>query len=303
MFRNVFIATLFLMNASWLHAVNLFGLGTDPRPRVVAGKIVTDAHNDLTMQDDPNVRTFGWQFQSIPGDPYFLQDPGFNALTGSGLPGGSFLGFTVTRGLSYFSGMGNVGFNATPAAESLSFYFGAGTVGISSTTAAQPGFNFTTVAGNGSLHRHINANLNAGTLAVPSNGIYLTSIRLTNTGGPAPSDALFLLFNNGASAANFNRALNYVANPFAGDADFSGEVTLDDFTALAANFGAAAPRFWYDGDFNNDYQVNLDDFTALAANFGLPAPSDLPRGAAIPEPVAISLYLLATLPMLGRRIK
>jgi len=302
------IATTLAANASWLHAVNPFVIAADARPRVAGGKLITDAFDDSTSTLVQNVRTFGWQFQSIPGDPYFIQDPGFNAVAGSGLQGGSFIGFNVSRGLSFFSGsepvdLGQipVGFGQTPAGESLSFSFGAGTVGISSTTAAQPGFNFSSVAANGSLHRHLNANLNPGTLATPSKGIYFTSIRLTNTAGAAPSDALFLLFNNGAAPADFSRALDYVANPFAGDADFSGSVTLDDFTALAANFGSPGEQFWYDGDFNDDYQVNLDDFTALAANFGLAAPSGLPRDSAIPEPTSLTFALVVASQLFLRR--
>jgi len=68
-----------------------------------------------------------------------------------------------------------------------------------------------------------------------------------------------------------------------GDADLSGAVSLDDFTALAASFGQPNSR-WSRGDFNYDGFTNLDDFTALAANFGLNLPADLPRGAAVPEP-------------------
>jgi|GEM_PF-5762566 len=64
----------------------------------------------------------------------------------------------------------------------------------------------------------------------------------------------------------------------AGDATRDRFVNLDDFTALAANFGQS-PRNFAQGDFTYDGNVNLDDFTLLAANFGenLPAPADLPR--------------------------
>jgi len=52
----------------------------------------------------------------------------------------------------------------------------------------------------------------------------------------------------------------------AGDATRDRSVNLDDFTALAANFGG--PGTFSSGDFNYTGAVNLDDFTILAAQFG-----------------------------------
>jgi len=77
----------------------------------------------------------------------------------------------------------------------------------------------------------------------------------------------------------------------AGDANLNKTVNLDDFTALAANFGNAG--LWVSGDFNYNGLVNLDDFTILAANFGQSIPTDLPRGAAVPEPASAGLLLAA----------
>lgn len=295
---NLFFAAFLICvhpRSSAAEAQNPFVIAADARPRVASGKIVTDAFADSTGTLLSNVRTFGWQFQTIPGSPYFLQDPGFNAVSSSGLPGGSLLGFNVTRGLSYWNGTGSVGFGPTAAGESLSFNFGAGTVNISSTTGAQSGFNFVTISGSGTAHRHLNSELISGTQPTPTQGAYLTSIRLTSSGGPAASDALFLLFNNGAAPADFSRALNYVANPFPGDADFSGTVNISDFAALAANFNRSGEVFWYDGDFNADYAVNISDFSLLAANFNQSAPASLAR--AVPEPsiISVSLVSLATL--------
>jgi hypothetical protein len=82
-----------------------------------------------------------------------------------------------------------------------------------------------------------------------------------------------------------------------GDANLSGTVNLDDFTALAANFGATGD--WVDGDFNFDGNINLDDFTSLAANFGLSA-ADTAR-AAVPEPSALGLIAAAAMGMARRR--
>lgn len=70
----------------------------------------------------------------------------------------------------------------------------------------------------------------------------------------------------------------------AGDADGDSDVDLDDFTALAANFGSS-PRDFTQGDFTYSGAVDLDDFTILAANFGRTLPpleGSLPRAAGNP---------------------
>ncbi len=88
---------------------------------------------------------------------------------------------------------------------------------------------------------------------------------------------------------------------FIGDANLSGQVNLDDFTALAAGFGLPSTR-WASGDFNFDGLTNLDDFTALAANFGLSLPAELPRAAAVPEVSAFTaiMALLGSAGLFGR---
>jgi len=81
-------------------------------------------------------------------------------------------------------------------------------------------------------------------------------------------------------------AVNFFGSPVAagdflirytlyGDADLNGNVNLDDFTRLGAQFGLGGN--WSQGNSNYDAFVNLDDFTALAANFGLSVPSEAPR--------------------------
>jgi hypothetical protein len=98
-----------------------------------------------------------------------------------------------------------------------------------------------------------------------------------------------------------------VFNPIAGDADVNGFVDLDDFNALAQNFGLNTGATWIQGDFNNDGRVNLDDYNLLAANFGtgssgpgISAGDWAKLGAAVPEPGAGALVLIA-LPLLRRR--
>ncbi|HRK30520.1 MAG TPA: hypothetical protein PLD59_05530 [Tepidisphaeraceae bacterium] len=72
-----------------------------------------------------------------------------------------------------------------------------------------------------------------------------------------------------------------------GDADMDKSVNLDDFTALAANFGLPG-RLWTQGDFTGDELVDLNDFTTLAANFGATSPAGAARGS-VPEPTAGAL--------------
>ncbi|MDW8261380.1 MAG: hypothetical protein RMJ35_02535 [Phycisphaerales bacterium] len=266
--------------------MNPYVQNADARPRVAGGKLVVDAFNDQTLQIVPDVRTFGWSFQGIPGDPYFIQEPGFNASSSSGLAPGSTLAFNVTRSLSFWNGSGSVGFGAIPSGESLVMNFGASTITIGGETGAQPGFAFATVGPNGSFHRHLNTFLRVGTSPQPATGVYLTSIRLTNSGGPAPSDPLFLLFRNGVTPPHFESALQYVANPPAGDADFSGFIDLGDFAILAANFNRSGELFWYDGDFNRDYGVDVTDFSLLATNFNRPGTGGFARHVTVqvPEP-------------------
>jgi hypothetical protein len=93
-----------------------------------------------------------------------------------------------------------------------------------------------------------------------------------------------------------------------GDANLDGTVNLQDFNALAANFGSTDAD-WWQGDFANyDRIVNLADFNALAINFGLQAGPDGPTpedwaalGALVPEPSALGVLCLAALPLVRRR--
>lgn len=90
--------------------------------------------------------------------------------------------------------------------------------------------------------------------------------------------------------------------PTPGDANIDGVVNLDDFNALATNFGLAIGAVWEQGDFTYNGAVDLDDFNLLAGNFGVgalrstPTPADWSAFAtAIPEPSAMLFTDMATL--------
>ena len=121
-----------------------------------------------------------------------------------------------------------------------------------------------------------------------------------------------------ATAAQLNAGGTYAGLPVVdsdtivrytryGDANLDSLVNLNDFNALAANFGQGG-RQWFQGDFNYDGLVNLNDFKRLAANFGLSAsgPEVTPQdwsnlAAAVPEPAAMGLIAVAGPVLLRRR--
>ena len=58
-----------------------------------------------------------------------------------------------------------------------------------------------------------------------------------------------------------------------GDADLDGGVSINDFNALAGNFGQSTGKVWVDGDFDYDGGVSINDFNLLAGNFGQSLPA------------------------------
>ena len=91
-----------------------------------------------------------------------------------------------------------------------------------------------------------------------------------------------------SGTATASRGLGYadlggqviVKSAFFGDADLDGGVSINDFNALAGNFGQASGKVWTDGDFDYDGGVSINDFNLLAGSFGqtLPANGELMAG-------------------------
>ena len=186
----------------------------DIRPYVAGGQIITGGHDDGTGEDIDASRAFAYAFGEDPADPYFTQDPGFNAEANSGLPGGSQLMFNILGPLTYWTGSGLPSFGGVPSNESLTFSFGAQSRNITGTSAAQSGFNLQTVNADGSSHRHLNAFLNgadgnavAGDGVVAADGVYAVLLELASS-SPAikSSDPFYVVYGNGVDDAAVDAA-------------------------------------------------------------------------------------------------
>ena len=66
-----------------------------------------------------------------------------------------------------------------------------------------------------------------------------------------------------------------------GDLDYDGDVDLDDFDILAANYGMASGARYGDGDITLDDRIDLDDFSVMALHFSGAADA---LAAQLPEP-------------------
>lgn len=201
---------------------------SDIRPRVEMSKIVTDGFSDADGTTQTNLHVFGFDFAENPDDPFFVQDPGFNAPTGSGLPVSSQLAFNLPGVLLYWNGTGDASFSPVATGESLVLNFGASTRTITGASAAQSGFNIQTIGAGGAVHRHLSAFLNGpdgnavpaapgswgtGDGIQPADGIYLFSMELfvTPAGGVAGSDPIYVVFKNGLDEASHDLAMEWVS--------------------------------------------------------------------------------------------
>jgi T5SS/PEP-CTERM-associated repeat protein len=98
---------------------------------------------------------------------------------------------------------------------------------------------------------------------------------------------------------NLVQLQNLLALP--GDTDGDMDIDLSDYNTLTTNFdplGTYGPYLWQDGNFDEDGDIDLSDYNSLASNF-----QPLGYGAAaVPEPAAVILALLALLLNLSGRL-
>lgn len=204
--------------ASLAFATTAFAQHTDIRAFVGDGRIQTAGFVDSTSTVLPNMRVFGYDFGEYADQPYFAQDPGFNAGAGSGLPGGSQLLFNVVgadslglpANLSYWNGVGDVAFTSAPTEESITLNFGGQNRVVDDSVSFVNGFSLQTVGAAGTVHRHLNTFLHGGT-GNPAAGIYLLSLELESSDASiAKSLPFFLLYNNGLSEDSHDLAMDWV---------------------------------------------------------------------------------------------
>jgi hypothetical protein len=104
------------------------------------------------------------------------------------------------------------------------------------------------------------------------NGIGIVSDTAAAAGntalGYADATQLFTTFPATFSGQQVDNTAVLVKYTFNGDSDLNGNVNLNDFNRLAANFGTANKR-WIHGDSDYNLSINLIDFNKLAATFGL----------------------------------
>jgi hypothetical protein len=264
---------------------------------------------EFSLEDDSrreNVRVFAAVLPNdAPAERVFTQSPGFSALTASGLPPGSLLGFDVLGPLEYWAGHGPVELGPSVDNEALRISVGPLFIEVNATSAPTPGFEIARITDQETLHRHptywLLGDGAAGdpSLPMPTPGIYAVPLALRSS-EPAiePSLPFWLVFDYGGGHAARAAAVSWiddyrVQGLIPGDADGDGRVDLNDFGLLKQSFGLAGNRA--QGDFNGDRFVDLTDFGLLKQNFGAARPS-----ADVPEPSAAALALFGLLALMGR---
>jgi hypothetical protein len=155
-----------------------------------------------------------------------INDPGFNTVGASALPGGSQLIlrvpsptiFGLPANLTYWGGSGEVNFGAVPSGESLRLNRGTQDRIFANNTSAIADLSIGTVGANGSIHQHLNSflqgsdgNVDPGDGIVPADGVYLATFNLASSDPLiADSQPLFLVYNNGVSEAFHDEAIDWV---------------------------------------------------------------------------------------------
>jgi hypothetical protein len=207
------LATLFSYVASTAVAQH-----ADIRPYVQNDQIVMAGFEDATSTELPGLRVFGYDFGEDPAQPFFAQDPGFNASAGSGLPPGSQLLFNIVgagsmglpANLSYWDGLGDVEFGLTPSDETLTLSIGSQSRVADDSTSGVAGFSIQTVTASGSVHRHLSSILNEGT-GNPTAGIFLLPLELASSDLTVEKSLpFFVVYNNGLSEGTHDQAIDWV---------------------------------------------------------------------------------------------
>ena len=205
----------------------------DLSPRVTGGRIVVDEHVDGTGLTASDQRVFAYDFQEDPDNPFAIDDPGFNALPGSGLPADSRVGFLPVAlpsqlnavGLAYWNGSdvdaaGDPVFGAGPAGQSLTLNFLSINRTFTAASAPASALFGPGVESNGAFHTHLISLLNGPDGNpdptdgfAPADGIYVLSFSvISNAGGIDASAPLLMVYNNGLTEEQHDAAIDYAAS-------------------------------------------------------------------------------------------
>ncbi len=280
-----------LFGFSWACAVPVSAQvdACDPEGHIDVALIVEDGRIMTGFADyeaNPNTpvivvgaEVWGSLYQEDVFDPFFTADPGFTALSGSGFPSGSLMGFNVLEDLLYWDGQDEVAFGPVPNDEEMRIRLGAQNRFVGTGTGFVEGFNFSVVGSQGQVHVHVSFFLHgADGNAVPASndgveatpGIYLLTYELKNNDALVEStEPLYVVFNNGLDECLHCAALTFVGAHLAedrpvSDLDFDEDADLDDYAVWSPCVtGADSP--WTDlccqsADFNLDGFVDLLDF-------------------------------------------
>ncbi len=209
----------------------------DISPMLDNGRIVTNGvtHastvNPWTEQDtSPNAfnyyqhdyRVFAYELGEDPLFPTSSNDPGLNTetgsyvledgstinLTGTGLPLGSVLSFTVLTNLQYWHGSG---FGAVPDGETLKIEYGdVRTIGTGTGELAP--LPIKTFTSNSNIHLHLDAELFGSLVpASPTAGIYMLAAKFQSSdAGVADSLPFWLVYNFGSDESIHEAAIDWV---------------------------------------------------------------------------------------------
>ena len=85
-----------------------------------------------------------------------------------------------------------------------------------------------------------------------------------------------------------------------GDANFDGQVDINDLTIVLSNFGKTAGASWTTGDFVGDGRVDINDLTIVLSHFGQSLGSSVAGNvSAVPEPSVLLLTAIGLVGLVG----
>ena len=225
---------------------------------IVDGAIATNAFDGAATTPE---RVFAANFGDT-GVARFTSNPGFEALPGT-FAAGSRAGFPPRAGLRRFIDGGL----APVADEQLEIKF----LTLSSVVGSDftAGFDLA-VQSNGGWHRHLNFTLRSAGGKLPATGIYVVELELYSTDGVTmPSAPFWIVFNDGASVAEHDAALAWVAanltggaSPCPADLDGDGDVGAPDLATLLSAWGTP------DADLTDDGDTNAADLAVMLSAWG-----------------------------------